>query len=235
MKDYSGVICIICARGGSKGLPRKNVLPLDGAPLISRPIIHAKNSGAIGTVLVTTDDAEIADIAIKYGAEVPFLRPEELADDFATTEETLKHALLAYEKLVNKKFEICVFITGTDIFRDPAWIKECVDLLMADAELESVFVGHKTHKNYWERAEDGKWYRLKDWMSVYSSRQIRKPVIREDTGLGCATRAELWRQGRRIGDKVEIIVQDDDFTSIDIHTMEDLQLARAAIEIRRKK
>jgi CMP-N-acetylneuraminic acid synthetase len=147
MKDYSEVICIICARGGSKGLPRKNTLPLDGVPLIARPIIQAKNSGAIGTVLVTTDDAEIADIAMKYGAEVPFLRPKELADDLATTEETLKHALLTYEGLIDRRFEICVFITGTDIFRDVAWIRECVDMLMADEDLESVFVGHKTHKN----------------------------------------------------------------------------------------
>jgi CMP-N-acetylneuraminic acid synthetase len=234
MKKNDDTICIICARGGSKGLSRKNTLTLDGIPLIARPIIHAKESGAIGTILVTTDDVEIAEIAIKYGAEVPFLRPKEFAGDLTTTEDTLKHALLAYEKLVNKKFEICVFITATDIFRKKTWIKECVDLLRANSELESVFVGHKTHKNYWEKAEDGSWHRLADWMKFYSSRQVRKPVVREDTGLGCASRAELWRCGRRIGDKVEIIIQDDDFTGIDIHSLEDLELARAAIEIRKK-
>ena len=71
-------------------------------------------------------------------------------------------------------------------------------------------------------------------MAIYSSRQIRVPIIREDTGLACASRAWLWREGRRIGDKVDILVNNDDFTSIDIHHEEDLMLAEAAINIRKK-
>jgi hypothetical protein len=76
--------------------------------------------------------------------------------------------------------------------------------------------------------------RLRPWMAVYSSRQVRRCVVREDTGLACASRAWLWREGRRIGDRVEIIMNDDDFTSIDIHGEEDLQLAEAALSIRRR-
>ena len=72
-------------------------------------------------------------------------------------------------------------------------------------------------------------------MASYSSRQIRRSIVREDTGLACASRAWLWREGRRIGDKVEIIENDDDFTGIDIHTKEDLALAQAAIDIRKKE
>ena len=101
--------------------------------------------------------------------------------------------------------------------------------------MESVFVGHKTHKNFWEKQEDGSWLRLRPWMASYSSRQIRRSIVREDTGLACASRAWLWREGRRIGDKVEIIENDDDFTGIDIHTKEDLALAQAAIDIRKRK
>ena len=69
-------------------------------------------------------------------------------------------------------------------------------------------------------------------MKDYSSRQIRRAIVREDTGLTCVSRAHLWRQGKRIGDCVEIIVNNDDFTSIDIHHEEDLLLAEAAIKIR---
>ena len=101
-------------------------------------------------------------------------------------------------------------------------------------DLESVFVGYKTHKNYWERQEDGTWKRLREWMSIYSSRQVRRSIVREDTGLACASRAELWRQGRRIGDKVHIIETDDPFTAIDIHHLEDLELAQSALKIRSK-
>ena len=226
------VICVICARGGSKGLVRKNVRRLDGEPLVVRPIRHALESGVIGTVLVTTDDEEIAGLARDAGAEVPFLRPAELADDLSTTEATLRHALITYEAMVGRQFEIAVFLTPTDIFRNPAWIRRAVEMLRARPELESVFSGHRTHKNFWEQQEDGSWQRLRPWMAVYSSRQIRRSVVREDTGLACASRAWLWREGRRIGDRVEIIVNDDDFTAIDIHDESDLALAEAALRIR---
>jgi len=225
------VICIIPARGGSKGLPRKNTLLLDGKPLIHRPIRQAIKSGVIGTVLVTTDDNEIARISESAGAIVPFIRPPELSQDLTSTEDTLKHALLEYEREIEKKFEIAVFLTATDIFRKVQWIKDAVLMLKENPKLESVFSGHATHKNYWNQQDDGSWKRLKPWMATYTSRQIKKPIIREDTGIACASRAWLWREGRRIGDVVDVIVNDDDFTSIDIHQMRDLMLAEKAIEI----
>jgi CMP-N,N'-diacetyllegionaminic acid synthase len=227
------VICIIPARGGSKGLPRKNVKLIDNEPLISRAIRHAMESGVIGTVLVTTDDQEIAQIAKNSGAIVPFIRPSNLAEDLTTTEDTLKHALTTYEEMIDKKFELAIFLTSTDIFRNPKWIKEGVEKMENNSKLESVFSGHETHKNFWERQENGSWKRVKEWMSGYSSRQIRRCIIREDTGLMCVSRAWLWREGRRIGNNVEIIINNDDFTGIDIHHEEDLKLANKAIEIRR--
>jgi CMP-N-acetylneuraminic acid synthetase len=231
-RENEDTICIICARGGSKGLPRKNILSFNGEPLIARPVRHAYSSGVIGTVLVTTDDKEIADAARAAGAIVPFLRPAELAHDLTTTEETLKHAILTYEQMVKKRFEIAVFLTATDIFRDPEWIRQAVQKLRNNPNLESVFSGHRTHKNFWEQGEDGSWKRLRPWMANYSSRQIRRTIIREDTGLACASRAWLWRDGRRIGDNVQIIINDDDFTSIDIHHEEDFILAELALNIR---
>jgi CMP-N,N'-diacetyllegionaminic acid synthase len=227
------VICIIPARGGSKGLPRKNIKLVDNEPLISRPIRHAIESGVIGTILVTTDDDEIAQIAKDSGAIVPFIRPSDLAEDLTTTEDTLKHALITYEEMVGKKFELAVFLTATDIFRNPEWITEGVNKMMNNPNLESVFSGHATHKNYWEQQSDGSWERVKGWMKDYSSRQIRREIIREDTGLMCVSRAWLWREGRRIGDSVEVIINHDDFTGIDIHHEEDLKLANEAIKIRK--
>ena len=69
-------------------------------------------------------------------------------------------------------------------------------------------------------------------MKKYSSRQVRRFIVREDTGVCCASRAELYRKGKRIGDKVEIILNDDSFTSLDIHNLEDLKLVRAAKKLR---
>jgi CMP-N-acetylneuraminic acid synthetase len=206
---------------------------LDGEPLIARPIRHAIESGVIDHIVVSTDSADIANAAKAAGAIVPFLRPAELSDDLATTESTIRHALLTYEELTGLHFDIGVHLTATDVFREPSWIAEAVNLLVSNPDLESVFSGHRTHKNFWEE-ENGHWTRLRPWMSTYSSRQIRKSVIREDTGLACASRTKLWRDGKRIGDKVQIIMNDDSFTGIDIHTAEDLALAQAALNIRKE-
>ena len=127
-----------------------------------------------------------------------------------------------------------VFLTATDIFRNPEWIKEAIDKIKKNDELESVFSGHVTHKNFWEKSEDGSWKRIRNWMSDYSSRQIRRYIVREDTGLMCVSRAWLWREGRRIGDIVDILVNDDDFTNIDIHEQRDLLLANAALKIHKR-
>jgi CMP-N-acetylneuraminic acid synthetase len=225
----SKVISVTPARGGSKGLPRKNIRPLLGKPLVAYSIEAAAASGVVDTVLVTTDDEEIADVARRAGAEVPFLRPKELADDLATTEATLQHALLTYEKMSGKTFDICVFLTVTDIFRKPEWVKQSVDILNERPEIESAFSAYATSKNYWRKMEDGSYERLLPWMRTYSSRQVRQVIYREDTGLACASRAWLWREGRRIGDRVEIIPNSDSETFIDIHTEFDLFLAGQAL------
>ncbi len=228
-------ICVIPARGGSKGLPNKNTMKLGGKALVARAVEDALQSGVMDVVLVTTDSEEIAAIAKKAGAEVPFLRPAEISGDLATTEETLKHALISYESLHNLSFETAVFLTATDVFRDVCQIREVVTRLHDNPDLESVFVGLKTHKNFWEEKSGGGYERLRSWMANYASRQVRRPIYREDTGLGCASRAWLWREGRRIGDKIDIVINEDDFSSIDIHVAEDLELARAALKIRQKE
>ena len=86
-------IAIIPARGGSKRIPRKNVRPFSGRPMIAWPIAAAAASGLFDHILVSTDDADIADVARQAGAEVPFTRPEELADDHTGTTDVVVHAL----------------------------------------------------------------------------------------------------------------------------------------------
>lgn len=223
-------ICIIPARGGSKGLPRKNVKMLAGRPLISWPIKAALASPVVDRVLVSTDDVHIAECARAAGADVPFLRPAEFAEDLTTTEASLQQALLAYEAHVGEVFDIAVFLTATDVFRHPDWITQAVEVLIEHPDLESAFAVHQTTKNYWHKNQAGEWERILPWMREYSSRQIREKIYREDTGLACASRAQLWRDGRRIGDRVHLIPNDLTETAIDIHTEFDLFLAEKAIE-----
>ena len=228
------IICIILARGGSKGLKKKNLRKVNGKPLIFYPIKDALKTKIIDDIIVSTDDKKIAFFAKKYGAKVPFIRPKKLSGDLATTESCLKHALLTYERENKVKYDYGVFIGTTDIFRDINWIIEGVKILNKNKKIESVFSGHLTHKNYWEK-KNNKWVRLRKWMSKYSSRQIRRKVVREDTALTCVSRTELWRKGKRIGNNVEIIQNNDPFTALEIHDLQDLKLVNAAYKLRFKK
>ncbi|MGB0959450.1 MAG: pseudaminic acid cytidylyltransferase [Halocynthiibacter sp.] len=86
-------ICLIPARGGSKRIPRKNIKPFEGKPMIAWSIEAAKASGLFSRIIVSTDDPDIATTARDYGAETPFMRPPEIADDHATTVDVVRHAL----------------------------------------------------------------------------------------------------------------------------------------------
>lgn len=104
---------IIPARGGSKRIPRKNIRPFAGKPMIAYSIEAAKESGLFERVIVSTDDPEIAEIALRYGAEVPFIRPANLADDFTGTDSVLLHVLewlQANDRLPD--FFCCIYATA---------------------------------------------------------------------------------------------------------------------------
>lgn len=101
-------IAIIPARGGSKRIPRKNIKDFFGKPMIAWSIEAALKSECFDEVWVSTDDQEIADIAITFGAKAPFLRPATLSDDFATTADVMKHAIEEFEKLYgNLPVNVC--------------------------------------------------------------------------------------------------------------------------------
>ncbi len=233
MKNKLKKICIIPARGGSKGIKNKNIKIVDGHPLIAYVISVAKSSKIFDSIFVSTDSVKIANVARKYGAEVPFLRKKKFSKDLSTTEETLKIALLEYEKYSNVKFDICVYMTATDIFRNVIDLKKAVNCLIENHKIESCFSVRPTHKNFWHYDDLNSLKRMHKSMKFYSSRQIKKPVFREDTGIICASRAELWRKGRRIGDKVEILINKNPI-DIDIHNEYDLFLVKKTFEYYKK-
>ncbi|RXK13617.1 pseudaminic acid cytidylyltransferase [Halarcobacter mediterraneus] len=105
-------IAIIPARGGSKRIPRKNIKPFYGKPLIAYSIEVALKSKLFDKVIISTDDEEIANIAKEYGAEVPFIRPKELSDDFTGTGAVVSHAL-DFLKSQNEEYDYCCTIYAT--------------------------------------------------------------------------------------------------------------------------
>lgn len=128
------VIAIIPARGGSKGLPGKNIRLLCGKPLIAWSIERALQSHYVDAVVVTTDSQEIADVALRYGAEVPFLRPAHLASDTASSVDTVLHALDHYRDTLGKTFDYVVLLEPTSPLREVGDIDSMLDKLLTRAD-----------------------------------------------------------------------------------------------------
>jgi CMP-N,N'-diacetyllegionaminic acid synthase len=124
------ILAVIPARGGSKGLPGKNIRELCGKPLISWTIEKAKKSKYLDTILVTSDSQEIIDIAKHGGAEVPFIRPAELATDYASTYDVVQHALNFYQDHENKSFEYVVLLEPTSPLREDDDIDQIIKSLV---------------------------------------------------------------------------------------------------------
>jgi N-acylneuraminate cytidylyltransferase len=107
------MIAVIPARGGSKRIPRKNLVPFHGQPMIAWPIKAAKACGLFDHIIVSTDDAEIADVARACGADVPFVRPSELADDFTGTVPVVAHAIEEMHSMgVRPSHVCCIYATA---------------------------------------------------------------------------------------------------------------------------
>jgi CMP-N,N'-diacetyllegionaminic acid synthase len=128
------VIAIIPARGGSKGLPRKNILPLCGKPLIAWSIDKAAKSRHLDTIVVSTDSDEIADIARRHGASVPFLRPPELATDQASTYDVIRHTLAYFRTTQGSEFDYTVLLEPTSPLREDDDIDQMLRALDERAE-----------------------------------------------------------------------------------------------------
>jgi len=129
-------ICIIPARGGSKRIPRKNIKPFMGKPIMAYSIEAALRSGLFDEVMVSTDDLEFAEIAKKYGASVPFLRSEKTANDFAGTEDVITEVLERYKELGREYDNFCC-LYSTAPFVTPDSLKRGFDTL--DDEIDGCF------------------------------------------------------------------------------------------------
>jgi N-acylneuraminate cytidylyltransferase len=146
------VLALIPARGGSKSVPRKNVLPIAGKPLIAYTIDHALRCSAITRTVVSTDDAEIASVAQRFGAEVPFMRPGEFATDEATDLDVFRHALLWFAERGYSP-DLVVHLRATTPLRQVAILERAVHAMLAHPEadaLRSVYLAEQTPYKMWK-------------------------------------------------------------------------------------
>lgn len=161
------VFAIIPARGGSKGVPGKNIRKLKDFPLISYSIAAAKLSKQIQRVIVSTDSEEIAGIAKEYGAEAPFLRPAEFAQDHSTDLDFMLHAIEWFKHNENHVCDYWVHLRPTTPLREPALMDEAIDQFIYHPQATSLRSAHRAPESpyKWFQLEDGYFKGIKDSIS----------------------------------------------------------------------
>ena len=177
-------ICIIAARGGSKGVPNKNIRLLGKKPLIAHTIESAIKSKLFSSVIVSTENKKIADIAKKYGAAVPFYRPKKLATDNASMDDVLLDVIKKL-KLLEYEFEVVVNRDCTAPFIQNSDIKESINLLDRK-KCDAVVAGYNTHLNPYfnmmEKNASGYLEFSKKSKKKIANRQ-NAPIVYQLTGL----------------------------------------------------
>lgn len=174
-------IAIITARGGSKRIPRKNIKLFNGFPIIKYSIDAAINSGVFDEIMVSTDDLEIAEIATKYGAKVPFIRSKENSNDFSTTADVIEEVILDYHNKLGINFEYLCCIYPTAPFVTSEKLVQTLSLLInnnADCVLPVVKYGYPIQRSL--KIEGG--LIKMNWPENYLSRSQDLESIYHDCG-----------------------------------------------------
>lgn len=226
------IVAFIFARGGSKGVPRKNVRLLAGLPLIAHSILQARNSRMINRVVVSTDDAEIANVSKEYGAEVPFIRPAELARDDAPEWLAWQHALTAVEKDDASKVDVFVSLPPTSPMRATEDIDACVNMLLDDKADIVITVRPSERSPYFNMVtlnEAGVAQLAMQPDNVINRRQDA-PAVYDVTTVAYAARPEFVRKAGSIfeGTVKAVIVPAE--RSVDIDTELDFKFAEFLFE-----
>jgi CMP-N,N'-diacetyllegionaminic acid synthase len=175
MIQQKKVLAIIPARGGSKGLPGKNTRLLRGLPLVAWPIQTALHSKYVDKVLVSTDDPQIAKIAAAHGAEVPFLRPAELAQDTSPSSEAILHAI-EFCKQRNEHYDYFVLLEPTSPLTEATDVDQALETLLASDGLAIVSVSkvEATHPVYCATLGADR------FLKPYNRESFAKPIRRQE-------------------------------------------------------
>lgn len=223
------ILGFIPARGGSKGIPKKNIYPLNGKPLIAYTIEEALKS-KINRLVVSTDSEEIAKVSRQYGAEVPFLRKKELSQDRSVIEDAILDALERLKQTEGYQSDLIVLLHPTTPLRTARHIDESIALLLEKLADSIVSVSepmeHPGDMVYWD--SQGKMQFLLD----IDHRRIQRQQFLECYFLNGAiytfTSKSLLRNKSRFGEKtIPYIMRQMD--SLDIDSMDDLLIAEAIL------
>ncbi len=225
------ILGMINARGGSKGIPNKNIKPLGGMPLIGWSIETAKKVPQISRLIVSTEDEKIAQVARDLGADIPFMRPAELATDTALQLDTMIYNVERLEKEEGKRIDAVVLLQPTQPFRLPGDVTGCIDALFKTGADSAITICPNKHHPF------GLWTQpaTQKGMSLFIPQQGEKGFNRQQmetlymrTGsVYVMTRETLMDKKSLYGDYVEGYLVDDIRSWIIIDDLQDWEMAEA--------
>ncbi len=232
MTEERGLLAVIPARGGSKGIPGKNLCPLAGLPLIAHAVLLARRCPEVDRLIVSTDSDEIADTARAHGAEAPFRRPTELADDDTPMWPVVRHALEVMERLDGRTYGSVLLLDPTTVGRLPEDVAGAWARLQGTPVADGVIgVSQPEFNPIWHCVVE-----REGWMTEFipdggrfGRRQDVPPVFRINASLYLwragfvRGEAQSWRAGRLVMYEVP------EWRMIHIDTLHDLQRAEALI------
>lgn len=219
-------LCIIPARGGSKRIPRKNIKPFMGKPIISYSIEAALKSGLFDEVMVSTDNQEIIEVAKKYGASIPFTRTEKTANDYATLSDVINEVLEMYAKQGCIFDNVCMILATSPLLKSDSIIEGYKKLINSDFTtiIPVVQFSFPILRSYFmdERGSIG-W----NWPEYALKRSQDLPLAYHDSGTFYWHKVSAWMRGEE--NRGGIVV--DEGTVQDIDTEKDWKLAEMKYKI----
>ena len=227
------IIITICARGGSKGVPGKNIKLLAGKPLLAHSIQTAKDSGIADRIMVSTDDEAIRKVAIKNGIEVPFLRPKKLADGKTSRELVIAKAVEAAEKYWQEDFDIIVDLGNATPLKNGQDVKAVVKLLVNSSRTDVVFsvtpAARNPYFNMVEVDKNGYAHLSKKTKKNISRRQDTPPVYDMNDGVYAMWKDKYLKERTVRQRRVRVYVMPPE-RSVDIDREIDFKIAELLIK-----
>ena len=228
MSSKKNLPCFILARGGSKGLKKKNLYNFLNKPLIWHTINYAKKCRLISHVVVSTDSKEINQICKKLKCEVIFPRPKKLSNDNSKSLYGLIHAAKEFEKKFGN-FEMFAFMQATEPFRPKNILSDCINTLLNNKKLNSVFAAYEYKKNFW--IQDKKKFKLlslKNNIGLPRQSKIKKIIYREDCGISLVSRKKVLLDMKKIyAQPLKIIPYNTMHGFLDIHSKKDVKFGES--------
>ena len=230
----TSVLAVIPARGGSKGVPRKNLQNICGKPLIAYSIEAAKGVSRLTDIIVSTEDEEIAQVAVDHGADVPFMRPAELAEDLTPTFPVIMHALEQMEAARAAEYDAVLLLQPTCPLRTAAHIDTAIDMLLSENcdSVVSVLEVSNTHPFRMKRLVGNRLINYIDQgFEDMRPRQVLPKVYLRNGAIYLNRRQSLIDTQALVGDHCLGMVMDEE-ESVNIDGPLDLILAESMMQDR---